>query len=74
MKRPTYYIREGVKEGETEFPPWTMIQPINDYNLPDHHREKILDMNKYLDDKYVMCIIGTLWVPVRKSNIVERTT
>lgn len=72
MKRPTYYINESVKEGELEFPAWTMVQPIEDIYVPDHHKDKLKDARRYSEDQWVMCIIGRLWIPVRKHHITER--
>lgn len=72
MKRPNYFINDSYKEGDTEFPPWTLVQPIDDVHVPEHLKHKLDEARKYGKDEWQMCIIGTEWVAVRKKNIVER--
>jgi hypothetical protein len=72
MRRPTYYINDTYKDGETEFPPWTLVQPIDDVLVPSHLKAKLEDARKFNKDEWQMCIIGMSWVPVNKKNIIER--
>jgi 1,4-dihydroxy-2-naphthoate octaprenyltransferase len=72
MKRLTYYLNQQFQEGETVFPAWTVIQPIDNVLLPEHMKEKLQDAQKYRRETFVMCIIGTKWYAINKDHITER--
>lgn len=77
MKKPTYFLKEDIQDGEFKFPAWTEIQPIfNEAFVPEHRREQLRLANKvfnYNNAEHVMCIIGRHWLAVDRNKIVERT-
>jgi len=74
MKRPTYYIKHEVKDGDDEFPAFTLVQPIDDVHVPEHQMEKLKEARRFgiNSSGYKMCIIGMTWVCVPIEYIIER--
>jgi hypothetical protein len=74
MKRPTYYLKYELKEGEDTFQPFTIIQPIDDIYVPEHHMEKLKEARRFNINSsgYKMCIIGMHWICVPNDYIIER--
>ena len=61
---------------EIDFPAGTMVHPIWDIKyLPGHLRERIESLNRpsysSVVDEYVMCLVGTIWIPILKKEIRE---
>jgi hypothetical protein len=83
MRVPEYSLKQGLEyrdpttQGDPiEFPAGTLIFPFwSEFNLPQHIREEFQKntISKSgtveIQNPFVMCIIGRLWIPVTRNNI-----
>lgn len=79
MKIPEYTLKKPLAmptapgDDPLEFPAGTLVQPFSEHNLPKHIKEELDEYVKTMfygkAAKYVMCLIGTRWVPVNKEEI-----
>lgn len=77
MKLPEHSLKKAISietgpmSEPIEFPPGTLVQPFSDYHVPSHIKEEIEEKLKSMpnDKEYVVCLIGTTWIPVPKEDI-----
>lgn len=79
MKLPEYALKQGIQVKDPnnsmgdpiEFPSGTLVFPFwNETLLPSHRRDQLKEASRYgKDERLVMCIIGSHWIPLPASNI-----
>ncbi len=78
MRLPEYSLKvpievsDGLASNVIEFTVGTLIHPIwNEDFLPSHRKDELAEANRYnlSNSKYIMCIIGLKWVPIKEENI-----
>lgn len=79
MKLPEYFLKKdiSIKDPNVQADPiifaaGTLVFPFwNETLLPEHISDELKEQLKFApkNTKYIMCIIGQMWIPVPEDNI-----